>query len=380
MRIVVMGAGPAGLYASQLWKARHPADEVEVFEQNQAGATFGFGVVFSDKALDFLRADDPATVELITPRMERWRDITLAHRGERIVIDGIGFSGIGRLELLRLLEGRARDVGVGFNYGRAITSLGELGPADLIIGADGINSLVRRSFEAEFGTSLGYLDNKFAWFGTAEPFDTLTQTFVDTPAGPFNAHHYRYAPGASTFIVECGRETWLRAGLDRMDEAGSMAFTEQVFRDALGGRPLVANRSLWRSFPTLWTTRWAWRNMALVGDAAHTAHFSIGSGTRLALEDVIALVKALEAHPGDIPAGLAAYDTTRRPVARKIVEAALTSARWYEDFGHHMRLPPMEFALSYIMRSGRIDMDRLAEISPRFVAAYRTRSDAGRAA
>lgn len=371
MRVAVLGGGPGGLYFSTLWKLRHPADHVRVIEQNPADATWGFGVVFSDKALEFLRADDPETVDLIAPHMEHWRDITLDLRGERIAIDGIGFSAIGRLELLKLLVQRARDAGVVLEHNRVVSALFELGDADLIVGADGLNSLVRRSHEADFGSSIGYLDNKFAWFGTSKEFDTLTQTFVDSPYGPFNAHHYRYAPGMSTFIVECSRTTWLASGLSDMDEAASIAFCQTIFADALGGHPLIGNKSVWRNFPTLWCRRWTWRNMALLGDAVHTAHFSIGSGTRLALEDAIALVKGLEQHPGDVATGLAAYDATRRPVAHKIVDAALTSARWYESFGDHMPLPLHEFAMSYITRSGRLDFSRLAAMAPRFAAAYR---------
>jgi 2-polyprenyl-6-methoxyphenol hydroxylase-like FAD-dependent oxidoreductase len=370
MRIAVLGGGPGGLCFATLWKLRHPTDSVRVIEQNPADATWGFGVVFSDKALEFLRADDPATCDLIMPRMEQWRDITLVHRGESIAIDGVGFSAIGRLELLTILLGRAHACGVETTHETLVQSLDALSGFDLIVGADGLNSLVRRSHEEAFGASLGHLGNRFAWFGTTKPFDTLTQTFVDTPRGPFNAHHYRYTAGMSTFIAECAGDTWARAGLDRMDEAQSLAFSRQTFADVLDGHPLVANRSLWRNFPTLWCTRWVHRNMALLGDAAHTAHFSIGSGTRLALEDAIALVKALEAHPGRISDGLEAYDATRRPLARKIVDAALTSAAWYERFGEHMALAPHDFAMSYITRSGRLDRDKLAAMSPRFMAAY----------
>jgi 2-polyprenyl-6-methoxyphenol hydroxylase-like FAD-dependent oxidoreductase len=370
MRIAVLGGGPGGLCFATLWKLRHPGDSVRVIEQNPAGATWGFGVVFSDKALEFLRADDPATCDLIAPRMERWQDITLVHRGESVAIDGVGFSAIGRLDLLNILLRRAIECGVETSHETMVQSLAELEDVDLIVGADGVNSLVRRSDEAAFGASLGHLDNKFAWFGTARPFETLTQTFVDTPQGPFNAHHYRYTPGMSTFIVECSSETWRQAGLDRMDEAQSLAFSEKVFADALDGHSLVANRSLWRNFPKLWCERWVHRNMALIGDAAHTAHFSIGSGTRLALEDAIALVKALEAHDGRVADGLEAYDATRRPIARKIVDAALTSAAWYENFGAQMALAPHDFAMSYITRSGRLDREKLAAMSPRFMAAY----------
>jgi 2-polyprenyl-6-methoxyphenol hydroxylase-like FAD-dependent oxidoreductase len=370
MRIAVLGGGPAGLYFSYLWKRRHPADTVAVFEQNPRDATFGFGVVFSDRALDFLRADDPETADLIAPRMENWSDITLVHRGERIAIDGVGFSAIGRLELLLLLQQQARSVGVEFRYDTGVRSLDELGEADLIVGADGVNSLVRRGFEGDFGTSLSYLDNKFAWFGTARRFETLTQTFVETELGAFNAHHYRYAPGLSTFIVECNRATWLRAGFDRMGSEEARAVCEGVFAEALEGQPLVSNRSVWRNFPWVWNERWSFRNMVLVGDALHTAHFSIGSGTRLALEDVIALAKALDTEKGDIPAGLARYDAERRPIVEKLVAASKTSAAWYERFPEHMRLSPLDFTFSYITRSGRVDMERLRAMAPRFIARY----------
>src|SRR4051794_14008868 len=194
MRIAVIGAGPAGLYFATLWRRRHPDHEVAVYEQNAPDATFGFGVVFSDRALDFLRADDPETADLIGARMETWQDITLVHRGERIPIDGVGFSAIGRLELLRLLQERARSVGVELRYGRAVGSIDELGAPGLIVGADGVNSFVRRSCEGAFGTSVSHLDNRFVWYGTTTRFETLTQTFVETELGTFNAHHYRYAP------------------------------------------------------------------------------------------------------------------------------------------------------------------------------------------
>ncbi len=370
MRIVVLGGGPAGLYFSSLWKKRHPDADVELYEQGPADATWGFGVVFSERALEFLRGDDPETFELITPKMEHWRDITLGHRGQQIRIDGVGFSAIGRLELLQLLQARARAVGVKLSYGRPIAQVAELGAPDLIVAADGLNSLVRRSFEGDFGTSISYLNNKFAWYGTTKRFETLTLTFVRTNEGSFTAHHYRYSKTMSTFIVECDRATWERAGFDAMTAAESQATCERVFAETLDGHGLVANASHWRSFPVLANTRWAFRNLALVGDALHTAHFSIGSGTRLALEDVIALVKALEAEPGDVRAGLARYQATRKPILEKLVTAAAASADWHEHFAKHMELSPREFAMSYMTRSGRIDRARLREIAPAFVAWY----------
>jgi 2-polyprenyl-6-methoxyphenol hydroxylase-like FAD-dependent oxidoreductase len=278
MRIAVIGGGPAGLYFSILWKFRQSRDEVHLFEQNPADATFGFGVVFSDRALEFLRDDDPETCELISSRMETWQDMTLVHRGETVTIDGVGFSAIGRLELLRLLQKRAAAAGAVLHFDRLVHSLDEVAGFDLIVGADGINSIVRRAFEGDFGTSLSYLESKFIWFGTTKTFRTLTQAFVESEFGPFNTHHYRYSLGMSTFIVECTRSTWLNAKLHEKNEAESKAFCEKVFASTLDGHALVTNKSVWRNFPKLWNDRWSFRNMVLVGDALHTAHYSIGSG------------------------------------------------------------------------------------------------------
>jgi 2-polyprenyl-6-methoxyphenol hydroxylase-like FAD-dependent oxidoreductase len=370
----VLGGGPGGLYFAALWKGRHPRDEVRVIEQNPAGATWGFGVVFSDRALEFLREDDPDTVDLIAPRMQAWRDITIVHHGEAVAIDGVGFSAIGRLELLQLLQRRARSAGVALEFETTIASIDQLGDADLVVAADGVNSLTRRTFEREFGTAISLLHGKFVWYGTSKTLATLTQTFVANDLGTFNAHHYRYAPGMSTFIVECDPATWVRAGLDRAGEDESRRICEQVFADTLQGHALVSNRSIWRNFPWVWNERWSHRNVVLIGDALRTAHYSIGSGTRLALEDALALTKALEAAPGDIPAAFRLYEATRRPVVEKLVAASRQSAAWYEHFPEHMRLAPLDLAMSYIRRSGRVDDERLRTMSPRFMAQYDARA------
>jgi 2-polyprenyl-6-methoxyphenol hydroxylase-like FAD-dependent oxidoreductase len=374
MKIAVLGGGPAGLYFSYLWKARHPAAEVHVFEQNPAGATWGFGVVFSDRAWEFLRADDPDTANALMSQMEAWSDITINHAGASIHLDGIGFSAMGRLQLLQLLQSRAGRVGVELRYETVVTSIDQLAGYDLIVAADGLNSLVRRSFEGDFKTSISYLDNKFVWFGTKQRFDTLSQTFVATDKGHFNAHHYRYAPDMSTFIVECDRSTWERYDFARLPADEARGVCEHVFADVLQGQALISNKSVWRNFPWLWNERWSFGNMVLVGDALHTAHFSIGSGTRLAMEDVVALVKALEAEPEDLGRALRRYETQRRPVVEKLVTAAKASAAWYEQFATHMTLQPLDFAMSYLTRSGRIDRDRLATLSPKFLAQYEARA------
>jgi len=369
VRIAVIGGGPGGLYFAYLWKKRHPDADIDLFEQNAAGATWGFGVVFSEQALEFLRTDDPDTVDAITPRMESWNNITLNLRGESVEIDGVGFSSIGRLDLLAILQQRVRSVGVTPRYDALIQSVEQLTDYDLIVAADGLNSLVRRSFEGDFGTSLSYSANKFAWYGTTKRFETLSQTFVETDRGAFNAHHYRYSPDMSTFLVECDLATWQRYGFADKTIEQSQAICEQVFASTLEGHRLVSNKSVWRNFPWIWNEHWSFKNMVLVGDALHSAHFSIGSGTRLAIEDAIALTRALEAEE-KISAGLNRYQAERQPIVKKLVTAARTSAGWYEKFPDHMKLGLMDFAYSYITRSGRIDDARLRAMSPAFMARY----------
>jgi 2-polyprenyl-6-methoxyphenol hydroxylase-like FAD-dependent oxidoreductase len=369
VRIAVIGGGPGGLYFAYLWKRRHPDAAIDLFEQNAAGATWGFGVVFSEQALEFLRADDPDTVDAITPRMQSWNNITLRLRGESVEIDGVGFSSIGRLDLLTILQQRAAAVGVTPRYDTPVASVDQLTGYDLIVAADGLNSLVRRSFEGDFGTSLSYSPNKFAWYGTTKRFETLSQTFVETELGAFNAHHYRYSASMSTFLVECDLATWQAYGFADKTVEQSQAICEQVFASTLDGHALLSNKSVWRNFPWIWNERWSFRNMVLIGDALHSAHFSIGSGTRLAIEDAMALTKALEAER-DVSAALLRYQTERQPIVKKLVTAARTSADWYERFPEHMKLDLMDFAYSYITRSGRIDDARLRAMSPAFMARY----------
>jgi 2-polyprenyl-6-methoxyphenol hydroxylase-like FAD-dependent oxidoreductase len=390
VKILIVGAGPAGLYLGYLIRRQQPDAAVRIVEQNPPDSTFGFGVVFSERALEFLREDDGETYDLITPAMETWTDLTVVHRGERIRVDGIGFAAIGRLDLLRLLRRRTASAGVAPEFGRAISSREELAGYDLVVGADGVNSFVRGCHADRFGATLTHLKNKFAWYGTTKGFDTLTQTFVATEEGHFNAHHYRHAPGMSppgrpkgesrareregspmsTFVFECDPATWERVGFGALDDAATMTRCGQVFAETLDGHALVSNRSVWRNFPIVRNERWSVDNVALVGDALHTAHFSIGSGTRLAMEDVIALALALRDHPRDVRDALAAYEAARRPIVEKLVAAASASGEWYERFPEHMRLPPWAFAMSYIQRSGRIDRERLRKLSPRFVAGY----------
>jgi 2-polyprenyl-6-methoxyphenol hydroxylase-like FAD-dependent oxidoreductase len=370
MNILIAGAGPAGLYLAYLLKRHDSRHRIRIVEQNPPDSTFGFGVVFSDRALDFLRDDDGETHALILPAMRRWTDLSVVHRGQRITIDGVGFAAIGRLQLLQLLQQRLASVGVEPQFRQTLGDAAALAGYDLVVAADGANSFVRRTHEAAFGTLIEPLANRFVWYGTTQPFDTLTQTFVTTGFGCLNAHHYPYAPGMSTFIIECDPATWQRAGFDRMDEEPTRKRLEQAFAETLGGQPLIANKSIWRQFPKIRNAHWSAGHCVLVGDALRTAHFSIGSGTRLAFEDVIALAKALREHGADLQSALQAYEAARRPVVDKLVDAANRSADWYEHFALHMQLEPWALAWSYIQRSGRVDIGKLRQVSPRFVAGY----------
>lgn len=365
MKILVAGAGPAGLYFAYLAKRAHPDWQIRVAEQNPPDSTFGFGVVFSDKALEFLRGDDPATYDLITPAMEIWVDLKVVHRGTPVVIDGIGFAAIGRLEFLRLMRRQLEGVGVIPEYLKSVDTGEQLAGYDLVVAADGANSFARKS--QDFGTAVTPLTNKFAWYGTTRVFKTLTQTFVANQHGTFNAHHYRHSANMSTFVFECDADTWQRAGFAAMGEEQTMRYCEGVFADTLEGHRLVTNKSIWRNFPNVRNQRWWAGRVVLIGDALRTAHFSIGSGTRLAMEDAIALAKALGEHASDLRAALASFEAARRPIVEKLVAAADASANWYERFPEHMKLAPREFAWSYIQRSGRIDPERLRKISPKFV-------------
>ena len=372
MQLAILGAGPAGLLFALLIRRRFPRWQVHVYEQNAADATFGFGVVFSQGALAFLERDAPDLHAQLLPRMEHWPIQRIAHRDQAIDIDGNGFSAVARLELNRFLQEICRDAGVSMQFERRIDSLMDLGAPDLIVGADGANSLVRRERKEQLAPQIEWLTNRFAWYGTPRRFECLSLTFRQSEHGAFVAHHYRYSQTMSTFIVECDDATWRRAGLDRIDDEASREYCEGVFAADLGGEPLVSNHSIWRQFPLLHNRSWSAGNAVLIGDALRTMHFSIGSGTRLAFEDAIALDRAFAEAGEDVPRALAAFERERRPVVEKLFAAANASSYWYEKFPEKMqRLDALGLAYDYMTRSGRMSDARLAELAPKFMERVR---------
>jgi 2-polyprenyl-6-methoxyphenol hydroxylase-like FAD-dependent oxidoreductase len=363
VHVAVVGAGPAGLLFALLAKRRRAHWRIEVIEQNAPDATIGLGGVFSQGARELLARDAPDLHAALVARMETWPVQRIVHRDIAVDVDGNGFSAIGRLELLRFLQALCREAGVELRFGERLAAMPE---ADLVLGADGLNSTVR---EADgFAPRIEWLGNRFAWFGTRQRFECLTLTFREAAAGGFVAHHYRYAPDMSTFIVECDEATWRRAGLDGMDEARSAEYCARVFAPDLGGHALQSNKSLWRRFPLLSNPVWSAGNRVLIGDALRSMHFSIGSGTRLAFEDAIALDRALGEAGEDVPAALAAFERERRPVVEKLFAAASASSFWYEDFPARMqRFDALGLAYDYMTRSGRMSPERLRRSSPGFM-------------
>ncbi len=372
MRIGIAGAGPAGLLFALLAKRRRPHFDLRIVEQNARDATFGFGVVFSHGALEFLARDAPAMHATLAQVMETWPQQRIVHRDTAIDIDGNGFCAIGRLELLRLLQAECERVGVELAFDTPLPSLESFADCDLIVGADGVHSVARRALADQFDPTVEWLTNKFVWYGTTQRFACLTLTFRQNAHGAFVAHHYRYAPQRSTFIVECDAATWHRAGLDAMDDAASRQYCERLFAPDLGGHALASNRSQWRNFPLLSNARWSAGKVVLIGDALRTGHFSIGSGTRLAFDDAIALDRALDEAGDDVPRLLAAFEHERRPVVEKLVAAANSSSFWYERMADKMAQAPIELAYDYMTRSGRVSDQRLAEMAPQFMASVRT--------
>jgi anthraniloyl-CoA monooxygenase len=366
VKVACIGGGPAGLFFAILLRKLDPRHEVTVYERNRLEDTFGFGVVFSDATEEALTRGDRDVVEAMAARSHRWDDIEIHYRGETLRSTGHGFSGLSRKMLLSILAERCRELGVRLCHEREIRDLDEVRGADLILICDGVNSRFREQHAERFRPAIDVRPNKFVWFGTSKPFPAFTFYFKRDAHGLWRVHAYQYEPGASTFIVEARDETWRAAGMEDAGEAETMAFCERLFAEELARHRLVSNRSIWRSFPTVRNERWHDGNLVLMGDAAHTAHFSVGSGTKLAMEDAIALVEALEGH-ADVPAALAAYEAARRPAVESLQRAAQASLQWFEDTERYMDLEPLQFAFTLLTRSLRVTHENLKVRDPAFV-------------
>ncbi|GAA4870506.1 FAD-dependent monooxygenase [Pseudonocardia benzenivorans] len=378
MRIAVAGGGPGGLFFATLIKRADPSVEVTVFERNRADDTFGFGVVFSDRTLAGIHDADPVLREALTEHGRHWDDIEVRLKGERIRCGGNGMAAIVRRTLLALMQARARDVGAGLRFATEVT-LDDLADYDLVVAADGAGSRIREQLDADLGVKVETATAKFIWFGTDYLFDGLTFVHERSPDGVFAVHGYPISDEVSTFIVETDEESWRRAGLDEFDltrppgesDLISKEYLEKLFADQIDGKRLLVNNSRWGNFRTRRTRRWhtlAPRPVAFLGDAVHTAHFSVGSGTKMAMEDAVALSAALTAQPGRLEAALVAYEEAAQPSVRRIQDSARPSLAWWEHFGrYHEAFEPWQFAYHFLSRS--ITHSRLARRAPDFVDA-----------
>jgi 2-polyprenyl-6-methoxyphenol hydroxylase-like FAD-dependent oxidoreductase len=367
----IAGAGPSGLYLAYLLMRSNPAGVVRVFEQNRPDVTFGFGVVLSGRALHFVAEGSADAVKRLKRKMEHWSNQHIVHRGQRVVVDGSSYSAIERLTLLRELQDLCAGAGVELNFEHRAQRAADLMDCDVLVGADGANSAIRDSHSDAFGTRVTDFGNYFAWFGVERPFDAHTLTFKPMDRGAFVAHHYRYKPTMSTFVAEVDTKCWNGTGMAAMTDDERRAFTEKLFPKTLGGRPLISNRSIWRRWRLVSNDRWYFKNIVLIGDALRTAHPSIGSGTRLAMEDAIALWRAFEAEGADIALALARYERMRKPIRNKLNTAVELSARWYEQMANKMQMQPYELAYDYLLRTNIMTPDRLAKESPDFMRRYR---------
>ena len=370
MRINIIGGGPAGLYFALLMKRQQTAHEVTVWERNAPDDTFGWGVVFSDKTLAYLRDADEPTYQAITRAFATWDNVDVVHRGRRVTIRGNKFSGIARIKLLNILQARCAELGVDLRFRMEANEPERLAAeCDLLVGADGVNSEVRARFGAHFQPELSVRHNRYIWYGTHQLFHGLTLTFQETEHGVFAAHSYKFNETTSTFIVECDEQTWTGHRFSEYTDEETRDYLADVFVVDLAGHRLLSNNSKWIKFLLVKNHHWHHDNIVLLGDALHTAHFSIGSGTKLALEDAIALARSF-AQEQNVAAALAEFERVRKPVIEEYQQAAYESLLWFEHARDFVHLAPLPFAYSLMTRSKKIDYENLKRRDPEFIEAY----------
>ena len=359
MKIAVIGGGPGGLYFSILSKKAMPHWQIDVYERNKPDDSFGFGVVFSDETLGEFLKRDMQSYELIRSKFAYWDDIIIARDGDEVSIAGNGFCGCSRKTLLQLLQQRCTEEGVNLHFEQSVDDLSQFAAADIILASDGIASAIRTQFAAEFGTKIVLKKNRFVWLGSTKPLDAFTYFFRTTPHGLIVAHSYQYEAGMSTWIFECSNETWEKHGFEVTNEVDTIAKISKIFAAELDGHGLISNKSHWRQFPHVTNERWYHKNIVLLGDAKATAHYSIGSGTKLAMDSAIGLFDAVMANPNDVQAAFQHYDTSRRNTAEMIQYAALVSLDWFENMDRNNQHPFYQFAFGCMTRSKKVTFENL---------------------
>ena len=371
LKIAVVGGGPGGMYFALLTRKARPDWQIDIYEQNRADDTFGFGVVFSDETLEAFLSRDAPSYTAIKDAFAYWDDIVIRNQGHEVRCGGNGFAGCSRLVLLNILQKRCQDVGVTIHYRTHLDDLTRLADCDVIVAADGANSRIREAFKEYFLPSLSLKANKFTWLGSTRPLDGFTFFFRQTRHGLICAHTYQYEPGHSTWVIETSPHVWSALGFDRLGEQESARKLEEIFAEELQGHPLITNRSLWRNFPRISCQRWSHNNIVLLGDAKATAHFSIGSGTKLAMESAIALSDALVEHGGQSPqAAFRAYEKARRTEVEITQHSADVSLAWFEHMERSGDMKPMQFAMVVMCRAKSITWDNLLIRDAGFVRAF----------